>query len=243
MREFNRLEDIDAVVLCGGLGERLRAIVPHRPKPLAEIGGRPFLDILLDHVSCFGLRRFILCTGYKGELIQEYYARQAKTGREVSISWEEQLLGTAGALRHAVGLIRSPTILVLNGDSLCRTDLRVFWSFHVGHGGLASMILAPQEQGSDYGVVTLNPQGRIGAFMEKSGATQGQFINAGIYLFSALVLKTITASRASSLEHDLLPALVREGQVLGWPVKERVIDIGTPQRYVEAQRQLHSGPD
>ncbi|MBI5239216.1 MAG: NTP transferase domain-containing protein [Elusimicrobia bacterium] len=231
----------DAVVLCGGPGRRLREAVPDRPKPLAEVAGRPFLDILLDYAAGFGLRRFILCAGYKGEQIEEHCARGARPGREVLVSIEAEPLGTAGAIKNAAALIRTSPFLVLNGDSLCRADLGAFWTFHQGRGGRASVVLAPPEAGDDYGAASLDCEGRLTAFAEKSAAGPGRLINAGIYLFAAAVLADIPAGRASSLERDLLPGLARAGQAWGWPVPERVVDIGTPRRYAQAQARLRPG--
>jgi len=242
MPEAGGLPAADVVVLCGGLGKRLREAVPDRPKPLAEVAGRPFLDILLDFVSGFGPSRFILCAGYMGEHIQEHFARGAAPWREVVISCEDRPLGTAGAVKHAQKLIRNTPFLVLNGDSLCWTDLAGFWRFHQNHGGWASVVLAPPEEGTDYGAVSLDSQGRIKDFSEKSGAHTGQHINAGIYLFTTQVLEHLQPGQAASLENDVLPELVRAGQAWGWPVKERVVDIGTPQRYAAAQSLLRTKP-
>lgn len=241
MAEAPGLPAADAVVLCGGLGKRLRAVVPDRPKPMAEVAGRPFLDILLDFVAGFGPRRFILCAGYMGDRIRTHFSGGA-AGREILVSCEDRPLGTAGAVKNAEGLITSPSFLVLNGDSLCRADLRGFWEFHQKHGGSLSVVLAPPEPGSDYGSVSLDPKGRVIGFAEKAGAGPEQLMNAGIYIFSATVLQAIPAGRPSSLERDLLPALVRDGLAWGWPVAERVVDIGTPERYAQAQDRLRTGP-
>ncbi|MBI3548539.1 MAG: nucleotidyltransferase family protein [Elusimicrobia bacterium] len=242
MPKATGLASADAVVLCGGKGERLREVVSDRPKPLAEIGGRPFLDLLLDWAAGYGLRRFVLCAGYKAEQIRERYAKEAPKGSSVVVSCEPEPLGTAGALRHGAELIQSPAFLVLNGDSICRADLSAFWAFHAGHGGAASVVLAPPESEKDYGVVSMDASGRISTFAEKAGAGTGQRINAGIYIFSKSVLDGIPSGRKVSLETDVLPGLARQGQAWGFPVDARVIDIGTPVRYEAARRALGAKP-
>jgi NDP-sugar pyrophosphorylase family protein len=167
MAEAPGLAAADVVVLCGGQGLRLRPAVPDRPKPMAVVAGRPFLDILLDYVAGFGLRRFILCAGHMGDRIQAY-SRAGAAGREVLVSCEGRPLGTAGAVKNAEAFIRSQAFLVLNGDSLCQADLRGFWEFHQSHGGSLSVVLAPPEPRADYGSVALDPQGRITGFSEKA---------------------------------------------------------------------------
>ncbi|MCX5796508.1 MAG: sugar phosphate nucleotidyltransferase [Elusimicrobia bacterium] len=242
MAQGSALQAADVLVLCGGLGRRLREAVPDRPKPMAEVAGRPFLDILLDYVSGFGSRRFILCAGYMADRIRKHYVASAASGREVLVSCEDRPLGTAGAIKNAESLLRSSSFFVMNGDSLCRADLRRFWDFHQGHDSRASVVLAPPEPGSDYGSVSLDPQGRVTGFVEKSEAGPGQLMNAGIYLFTGAALAAIPAGRPTSLERDLLPALAREGLAWGWPVAQRVVDIGTPQRYAEADARLRAEP-
>ncbi len=124
---------MDVIILCGGLGMRLRDVVGDRPKSMAEISGRPFLDILVDYVARYGFTHFILCTGFKGDLIKRYYKN--KRGRLIFVvSDEDQPLGTAGAIKNAESFIESDMFLVLNGDSLCEIDIEDFIKFHIGKG-------------------------------------------------------------------------------------------------------------
>lgn len=232
--EARRLGELDVVVLVGGLGKRLRAAVADKPKPLAEVGGRPFLDLLLDYARGFGLRRFVLCAGYKAEQIAARYEGDPN----LVVSAEPEPLGTAGALKLARPLIRGAEVLVLNGDSICRADLAKFWGFHRKNRGEASVVLAPPEPGADYGVVSVDRDGRVSSFAEKTGAGKGQLINAGIYLFSTAILDAIPSDRPSGLESGLLQSLAAEKRLWGFAVKERVVDIGTPERYEKARRAL-----
>lgn len=222
------LAGIDVVVLCGGLGTRLRNIVTDRPKPMAEIGDRPFLDILLGYASSFGFRRFILCTGHMGSFIEEYYRTKGSAGTEVVISEEKQPLGTAGAIRNAKGLIKGRMFVALNGDSLCRLDMARFVRFHDERGAFATIALSPVENAKGYGVVTLGKEGRITAFNEKSSGGPGH-VNAGVYVFDRALLDEIPEGRNISLEYDIFPKVL-DKKLLGYVVDEKLFDIGTPER-------------
>ncbi len=141
-------DELDAVLLCGGLGTRLGEIVKDQPKPMVRIKDRPFLDILIDHLASFGVRRFVLCAGYKSESIAGYYQKK-EDGRTYLISREETPLGTAGALKNAEGLIDSEVCLVLNGDSFCPVDIKAFHEFHKEKNAAVSIALAEVEESRD----------------------------------------------------------------------------------------------
>ena len=117
------ISNIEAAILAGGLGTRLRSVVPDRPKVLAEIGGRPFIEILLDQVAAAGIRTAVLCTGYLGDQIE---ARLGTRRGPLALRYSREVepLGTGGALRLALPMLASDTVLVLNGDSYCDADLR-----------------------------------------------------------------------------------------------------------------------
>jgi NDP-sugar pyrophosphorylase family protein len=231
--------DIDAVILCGGLGKRLRRVLTGRPKPLALINGRPFLDILIGYVKEFGFRRFILCAGYKADVLEDYYDNfNAPSLSEILVSREEKSLGTAGALKNAESLIRSPVFLAMNGDSLCKVDLKKFIAFHSRKKARISLALARIKDDSDYGKVSLGDSGMITGFSEKSGSAGYGLVSAGIYLFQKSALSLIPVNRKVSLEKDFFPRLVSKG-IYGYITGSALIDIGTPERYRMAQKLLN----
>ena len=227
---------LDVLVLAGGQGTRLRSVLSDRPKAMALIHGRPFLDRLIGHLAGLGFCRFILCVGYGAEFIQEYYAGPRDASREIDFSREAAPLGTGGAVKNAEPLITGGSFLVVNGDSFCQVDLHRFIAFHREKGSLVSMVLAPGEAGDDFGSVTVDPSNRITGFQEKEVAVSG-WINAGVYLFEKKVLARIPPDTAYSLERDLFPKLALR-DFYGFPTEEKLVDIGTPERFAKAQRML-----
>jgi len=229
---------IDVVILCGGLGKRLRPIVNDRPKAMAEINNRPFLDILIEHAHRFGLKRFILCIGYLGNVIKQYYQNK-KPDYEIIFSEEKKLLGTAGAVKNAEALIRSSPFLVMNGDSFCPLDLRAFIHFHSTKKSELSLALIPMAKHNHNldGVATLDDSDRIVAFAEKAKRKHG-FFNTGVYLFDRSALSQIPHDTMYSLEYDLFPSLIGR-DFYGFVAKTHCIDIGTPEGYLVAQQRLH----
>jgi NDP-sugar pyrophosphorylase family protein len=183
------MKNIDVVVLCGGKGERLQAVVKDRPKVMAEIHGRVFLDILIEHALSFGLRRFILCSGYRSEYIETYYQNRKKTF-ELVFSRESSPLGTGGAVKNAQKLIENDTFMVMNGDSFCRVNLNHFYDFHMARHSLLSIVAARIDNSEDFGSLSIDDSGKITAFQEKAGETK-EFVNAGVYLFKKEILSLI----------------------------------------------------
>lgn len=229
-----RLNTVEVVILCGGFGKRLRTVVNDRPKPMVKINGRPFLDILIDYVAGYGFRRFILAIGYKGAFIRGYYL-QKKNRFEILFSEEDKLLDTAGGIKNAEPLIKSPLFLAMNGDSFCRINLRDFLSFHIRKKAMVSVALTRPEESGDVGWVKLNPRQEIVSFREKSGGSKGAYINAGVYLFNKEVFSFIPEKRRFSLEYDLFP-LMAGRRLYGYITDSRLIDIGTKERYKKAKQ-------
>lgn len=228
----------DAVILAGGLGTRLRAAVSDRPKPLAEIEGRPFLDLLVDELVAQGLRRFILCVGHHGNQIVDHFHRRREG--EFLFSQELSPLGTGGAVRQALPLICSNPFLVMNGDSYCPVDLASLLHFHRSSRADATLVVTEARDRNDGGCIELTAEGHISAFREKAPRESAgpSLINAGVYVMERRLFANWTQPGPLSLERDLFPVLASEGNCFGFPVSAEVIDIGTPERYFDAQRRL-----
>jgi len=136
-----RPSELTAAVLAGGFGTRLRSVVGDRPKPLAQVQGRPFLGFLLDQLVGAGVRSVVLCTGYRGEQIRHAFGDKYRSLR-LCYSQEPKALGTAGALRFALPQITSDPVLVLNGDSFSAIDFEHYVRWHSEHRAAGSMVLA-----------------------------------------------------------------------------------------------------
>jgi len=237
MSEIGRakeLGNVTAAILAGGLGTRLRSFSTNKQKVLVEVKGRPFLSYLLDELSAAGVRRAVLCTGYLGEQVMAAFG-DSYGDLQLTYSQEGSPLGTAGALRLALPFFRSHFVLIMNGDSFCRVNLRNLPSWHRERGANATLMLARVPDVSRYGRVRLNSKGRIISFDEKHSDGGPGWINAGIYLFKRGILEDIPAGKAVSLEREILPSLVGRG-LFGFRSKGPFLDIGTPEAYSGAGR-------
>lgn len=234
-------EDIDVLILCGGRGSRLWEVISDRPKPMASIEQRPFLDILIDYFSRFGLRRFILCTGYMSEVIERYY-RSKQTGLEIVFSDESKPLGTAGAVKNAEKFIQSRTFLVANGDSFCEIELHKFFVFHLEHRAVLSIAVTESKGNEDIGSIRLDADRKIIGFREKEQIQGEGFTNTGIYLFEKRILSKIKQGRPCSLEYELFPELIGRA-CYGYVSATKLVDIGTPERLKWARESFAGGDE
>jgi NDP-sugar pyrophosphorylase family protein len=232
----NALNKVDVLILCGGQGRRLRPVVNKLPKCLAGINNRPFLDIIIKKIARYGFKRVILCTGYKGAVIEKYYTKK-NLPVEVVFSKESSPLGTGGALKNAKALIKSDPFLAVNGDTLCKINLKDFFAFHKKKRAMLSMALAKCGETRDFGRVIFDAYGRIADFREKERYGKGGFVNAGIYLMNKDIFAKMPKRARFSLERDLLPGIL-SGRCYGFLNARKLIDIGTPERYRLAQRLL-----
>jgi NDP-sugar pyrophosphorylase family protein len=233
MVEQGSLADVTAVILAGGLGTRLRSAVADRPKVMAEIHGRPFLSFLLDQLFAAGVRRVVLCTGYRGEQVSSYFGESYGPLR-LTYSQEPAPLGTGGALRLALPHLDSDPVMVLNGDSFCEADLSAFAGRHRLRGAGATMLLAEVPNTERFGRVKTDPEGLVTEFEEKGGWTGPGPINAGVYLLGRRVIEEIPAGAAVSLEREVFPAHVGR-DLYGYAGGGRFLDIGTPESFAAAE--------
>jgi NDP-sugar pyrophosphorylase family protein len=232
-------EDIPAVLLVGGMGTRLRPILPSKPKPLAPVGDKPFLHLLVLQLRSQGIRRLVMCSGYQANQIEEEFGDGRKWDVKIEYSKELLPLGTAGALKFAGQyLSQDPDFLVMNGDSFLELDIRQFIRFHRQQGGRASIAVRSVPDAARYGTVHLNELDWVIGFSEKTGIREPGVINGGVYVFNRAILQQIPDGTIS-LEKDVLPELVEHG-VYAVEQKGLFIDIGTPEDYARAQALHHS---
>ena len=230
------LSKTDAVILCGGQGKRLRPVVSATSKVMADISGRPFLDIVIAHLKKQGVRRVILCTGYKADQVEDYY-RKNPQGLTFEFSRESDPSGTGGALKNAWYFVESEPFLVFNGDSFCAVDLNALLDFHQSKLARASVVISQAQDVSAFGNIFLDEDVQVVKFREKEPGQGGHGVNAGVYCFNEDILLSMPDIKRFSLEQDVFPALVGKG-FYGFCVDAPFYDIGTPERYEAAKQAL-----
>jgi NDP-sugar pyrophosphorylase family protein len=232
------MQHVKAVMLVGGLGTRLRSVVPSTPKVLASIGERSFLELLVRQLRAQGIHRFVMCTGYLAEQIESRFGDGRMWDVSIEYSREEAPLGTGGALKLAQRYLRDVReFLVLNGDSFLEINLQDLMAFHRGHGdAIATMAVLRVPNASRYGTVDVDTNNRVVGFVEKTGSETPGLVNGGIYVFKNSVLEHIPEGPAS-LEKDVFPRLLQRG-VYAQEQHGTFIDIGTPADYARAQQLL-----
>ena len=225
------LSEIDVVILAGGQGTRLRSTLPGSPKVLAPINNKPFLWHCIERLKKCGARRIILSLGYKAEMVQDYVRTQTWDDVEIVTHVEGSPLGTGGAVRDVLPLIKSPTALVMNGDSVTRLDLCRFVEFHRAKQALLSVVLTQQRQVEQSGLVETDDDGLVTSFQEKPHSQRsGGYINTGLYLMEQEAVQEIEPGHMVSIEKEVFPRFCGR-RFYAMKGKFPFVDIGTPESY------------
>jgi D-glycero-alpha-D-manno-heptose 1-phosphate guanylyltransferase len=225
----------DAIVLAGGLGTRLRSAVPDRPKPLAPIAGKPFLDYLLAHLQRVGVRRVILSIGYMGELIEAQYGARFQS-LDMVYSKESTPLGTGGALRQALQLSQTSHALALNGDTLLQFDPRAFMTACRLAGKPLGIVTRKVDDTARYGRCALTSD-VVTEFGEKGMAGEG-LINAGVYSLRQDLFEGFELPERFSFESEFIEPNLPRLAPYGCRTSAYFIDIGIPEDFERAQTEL-----
>ncbi len=231
---------MQAVVLVGGEGTRLRPLTLETPKPMVPVMNMPFLERTLRRLKEAGIDDVILPAGYLPEAITSYFGDGSWLGMRLRFVIEATPLGTAGALKNVEQFIDGP-FFVLNGDVLTSLDLRAMLADHQRTGGLATIHLIHADDPSAFGVVVHDSSGRILDFIEKPPRDQAPSneVNAGTYLLEREVLDAIPAGRPVSIERETFPALIAAGRPLyAYTTDDYWIDLGRPEAYLAAHRHI-----
>ncbi|MBV9928730.1 MAG: NDP-sugar synthase [Acidobacteria bacterium] len=235
---------MQALILAGGKGTRLRPLTVYTPKPIVPVCNRPFLLYQIDTLKRAGVTDITLSLSYQPHKIEEKLGDGSDFGVKLNYTVEPQPLGTAGAYKFAADLIREPTV-VLNGDIVTDLDLRAAVREHNGRKAAATVVLAPVENPSVYGVVETERDGRVLSFSEKPRADEVNVntINAGTYILDPSVLDLIPAGESYSFEYNLFPDLLKRGVSFYAHVPEDAywLDIGAPARYLQVHHDLLAG--
>jgi len=236
MNEAPVFRELQAVILVGGRGTRLGNLTETTPKPLIEVGGKPFLAHLIANLVRHGFRDIVLLAGYRADQLVALAGRSAEFGARITCIIEPEPAGTAGALLHARDRL-APEFLLLNGDSLLDLNYLDLRLPTLGASGLIGRVaLRPVADASRYGTVALAGE-RITAFAERPPGPGPGLINGGIYWLDRAVLDAIGPGFCS-LERDVLPRLASAGQLAGRAYDGYFIDIGIPADLARAQTEV-----
>jgi mannose-1-phosphate guanylyltransferase len=235
---------MQAIVLVGGKGTRLRPLTETVPKPALTLVDRPFLAYMIEWLAGHGVTEVVLACGFLPDVLREALAGEEKrAGVRIRYAVESQPLGTAGAIRFAadsLGDDLDPSFLALNGDVLTDLDLSALIDAHRRRSARATIALHPVEDSAAFGLVHSDAEGKVLAFLEKTGEAAPGKVNAGMYALERSVLELIPPGENVSIERDVFPRLVGAG-LHGLLLDGYWVDIGTPERYLQASWDILEG--
>lgn len=233
---------MDAVLLVGGQGTRLRPLTATTPKPMLPTAGVPFLEHLLVRARDAGVDHAILSTAYRPEVFEGYFGDGARLGMDIEYVTEDEPLGTGGGIRNVAGRLRGGDLLVFNGDVLSGLDVRALVRAHRERAADVTLYLTEVEDARAFGCVPTDESGRVTAFLEKMPEPVTNRINAGCYVFAPGVVDRIPAGRPVSVERETFPDLLAAGAVVHGHVDLAYwLDLGTPAAFVRGSCDLVLG--
>ena len=236
------MSGVDAVILVGGKGTRLRPLTLAVPKPLLPTAGLPFLTHLLSRIAEAGIEHVILGTSYKAETFEAQYGDGSALGLQMEYVTEEQPLGTGGGIANVSSTLRNDTVMVFNGDVLSGVDLTAMLAAHHERNADVTLYLVRVGDPRAFGSVPTDADGNVLAFLEKTEDPPTDQINAGCYIFKRKVLDRIPRGREVSVEREVFPALLAEGAtVRGFVDSGYWRDMGTPEDFVRGSADLVRG--
>ena len=226
---------MDVVILCGGQGARMREETEYRPKPMVEVGGRPLLWHIMRLFGCHGLRRFVLCLGYKGGMIKDYFLNYEAMTRDCTVAvgrqrqvWYHNNLenfdfevtladtgleaNTGERVKAIERYVQGDTFMVTYGDGLANVDVRALMAFHQSHGKVATVTTVQPE--SRFGITMIDGQSRVTAFAEKP-KLEG-WVSAGFFVFNRRIFEYLATPEFQALEKEPMERLAAEGQLMAY---------------------------
>ena len=230
----------EAIILAGGLGTRLQSVVSDKPKCLATVAGKPFLNFLISFLQVSGIEKFIFSVGHKHEMIEEYLKNNFPE-TDYKISLEDEPLGTGGAIKLASEKTSEKNILICNGDTLFKISVDELSKFHDQVNAHCTLCLKPMINFDRYGVVELNKNGSVKLFKEKHFYKNG-LINGGVYALNVASFLKENLPQKFSFEKDYLEKQVGKKKLYGIVQNKYFIDIGIPEDYARAQDELKASP-
>jgi mannose-1-phosphate guanylyltransferase len=234
---------MQAVVLIGGKGTRLRPITQTVPKSMVPLRNKPYVQYMVDTMKIAGLNGVIFSMGYLPQPIQRYFAEQNLDGFSLDYVVEERPLGTAGGIKNVEEYLDEGPFVATNGDVLTGIDLREVIEAHLASDALATITLTSVDDPTAYGLVEVDHRLRVKKFVEKPGSDEVRtsLINAGIYVLEREVLHMIPRGKEVSIERDVFPQLQAMGRLSAFVSSAYWRDIGTPCSYLAASNDVLSG--
>jgi len=233
---------VDAVVLVGGAGTRLRPLTLSAPKPMLPTAGLPFLTHLLSRIAAAGIEHVIMGTSYKAGVFESEFGDGSKLGLQIEYVTEAEPMGTGGAIANVADKLRHDTAMVFNGDVLSGADLGALRQTHDGKSADLTLHLVRVGDPRAYGCVPTDDDGVVTAFLEKTQDPPTDQINAGCYVFRRALIDRIPRGRPVSVEREVFPALLSEGvRVCGYVDATYWRDMGTPEDFVRGSADLVRG--
>ena len=234
---------MEAVMLVGGQGTRLRPLTENVPKPMLPVANRPCVEHQISRARDAGVTRIVLSTSYRAEVFETYFGAGENFGIEIVYVTEESPLGTGGAIRNAAELLNGDSeIVIFNGDVLSSHNLAKQIGWHKEKSASATLHLTAVDDARAYGSVPTDDQGRVTAFLEKMDQPPTNNINAGCYVFAPKVIETIPRGKVVSVERETFPNLISSGElVLGFIDQAYWLDIGTPAALMKGSIDLVKG--
>lgn len=231
---------IQAAILAGGLGTRMRPFTETVPKPMLPVLGRPFLEHQIELLERSGIHNVLLLAGYLGKAIETHFGSLWRNSAHISYSYEDQPMGTGGALKLAAAKLEDDFLLV-NGDTLLDIDYSAFVrDFRtVGKmGQIAAYLNSAQQVPSN---LDIDRDGRVASYTKRQ--TSGQYVDAGVIALRKSVLALIPEGRPSSLEEEAFPKLIASGELHAWPTQTAFFDMGTPDGLKTLENHLTLKPE
>lgn len=234
---------MQALILVGGEATRLRPLTCNMPKAMVPVLNMPFLEHVIHYLGDHNVRDIVLAQGHLPRPMENYFQDGNRFSCRLRYSLEDRPMNTAGAVKNAEQYLHS-RFYVLNGDILTDLDISDMLRFHLERKAKVTIALTPVENPTAYGLIETNPEGRITRFLEKPTWDQvtTNMINAGTYILEPEILDDIPARTNYSFERQLFPGLLaRDEPVFAYPSSSYWIDIGTPDKYLQAHRDLLNG--
>jgi len=228
----------EAIILAGGMGTRLKSVVTEVPKPMAPINGRPFLEYLLNHLIGNGIERIIFSVGFKSEIIADHFG-DCYRDCDLIYVYEDEPLGTGGAIKKAMESVEGDHVLVTNGDSLFLTNVQEQYAFHKSKEADTTLALKLMQDYDRYGSVIIDAKNVITDFKEKAPVAEG-VINGGVYIFDVQSFLKHDFPNKFSIESGYFEDKMESSKFIGYQSDAYFLDIGIPDDFAKAQSEFQN---